>query len=160
MSRYLAICSSYSAASISFYVLFVDFLVYRVHLSFQPRIVPPVPSEAPQQVNGRTVNSTSIEITWNPVRSPHRKSIVAGYKVLHVVALTSHDVDNATAVVAADAANVDAAGGRFVVGNLDKFTPYKIWVCAFTESGNGPMSDVIVVKTDEDGTWTGAVERR
>ena len=56
------------------------------------------------------------------------------------------DIENATTIV------VNQSTRAYLVCGLDKFTPYKIWMCAFTRVGNGPYSDVIVVKTDEDGT--------
>ena len=39
-----------------------------------------------------------------------------------------------------------------VLSGLDRWTQYKIWVAAVTSAGEGPLSDVIVVQTDEDGT--------
>jgi len=38
-----------------------------------------------------------------------------------------------------------------VLAGLDSWTQYKIWVAAATNAGEGPLSDVIVVQTDEDG---------
>ena len=44
-----------------------------------------------------------------------------------------------------------------VLSGLDKWTKYKIWVAAASSAGEGPMSDVIVVQTDEDGKCTSSV---
>jgi len=38
-----------------------------------------------------------------------------------------------------------------VLAGLERWTQYKIWVAASTSAGEGPLSDVVVVQTDEDG---------
>ncbi len=43
---------------------------------------------------------------------------------------------------------------EYVIDQLRKFTEYKIWVLAGTSVGDGPHTDQILIRTDEDGTFT------
>lgn len=104
-----------------------------------------VPSEAPQNVNGKMLNSTSIEITWLPPAAGSRNGVLTGYRLLYDEAVASLELDNATAH------SIVVTESAFVLSGLEKFTPYKISVAAMTRPGIGPYSDVIIVKTDEDG---------
>lgn len=41
---------------------------------------------------------------------------------------------------------------EYTVDQLKKWTEYKIWVLAGTSVGDGPNTDPIIIRTDEDGT--------
>lgn len=41
-----------------------------------------------------------------------------------------------------------------VISGLDKFTEYNITVLCFTEPGDGPRSDYVQVRTEEDSKLT------
>ena len=71
--------------------------------------------------------------------------MVTGYKVLYLRADSNVGVANA--------ASITTAGSEHsaLIRNLYKWTQYKIWVLAFTQIGDGPKSDLIIVQTDEDG---------
>lgn len=106
---------------------------------------PAVPSGAPLDVNGKVVNSTSIEIAWLPPAVRHRNGVLTGYRLLYDEAVASLELDNATA------RSMVVPKSPFLLSDLEKFTPYKFSVAAMTRRGTGPYSDVIIVKTDEDG---------
>lgn len=40
-----------------------------------------------------------------------------------------------------------------IIGGLDKFSEYNITVLCFTEPGDGPQSEYVLVRTDEDRKW-------
>lgn len=40
----------------------------------------------------------------------------------------------------------------FLMDQLRKWTDYRIWILAGTSVGDGPATDSIIVRTDEDGT--------
>jgi hypothetical protein len=52
-----------------------------------------------------------------------------------------------------DASVVTTAGSELSahIGHLDRWTEYKVWVQAFTQVGDGPRSELLLVRTDEDG---------
>jgi len=54
--------------------------------------------------------------------------------------------------MAASSVTVPGSERSHVLSGLDEWTQYKVWVAAATSAGEGPLSDVIVVQTDEDGT--------
>jgi len=41
----------------------------------------------------------------------------------------------------------------YTIDQLKKWTEYKIWVLAGTSVGDGPNTDPIIIRTDEDGTF-------
>ena len=42
--------------------------------------------------------------------------------------------------------------------SLLKFTSYRIQVSAFTVKGDGPLSDAVIIQTDEDGKGQSLVD--
>lgn len=76
------------------------------------------------------------------------------YRLLYVAA--DHDDDGADRArdLTRDMSSLVVPGSKqsHVLTGLHEWTQYKIWVAASTSAGEGPLSDVIVVQTDEDGT--------
>jgi len=110
------------------------------------------PSAAPRQVQGRALNSTSILITWLRPPAARQNGLIVRYRLLYVAADHDGDTDRSRDVTK-DVSSVIVPGSEqsHVLNGLDKWTQYKIWVAASTRAGEGPLSDVIVVQTDEDG---------
>jgi len=54
--------------------------------------------------------------------------------------------------LAASSVTVPGSERSHVLNELDEWTQYKVWIAAATNAGEGPLSDVIVVQTDEDST--------
>jgi hypothetical protein len=73
------------------------------------------------------------------------------------------NVSTVTLTVAAATAPHDGSlvSQRAVVSDLMKFTTYEVSVAAMSVRGSGPLSDMVVVRTDEDGmsTWVTATYR-
>lgn len=111
------------------------------------------PSASPLSVTATAVDSTSIEVTWRPPPEKHRNGNITGYRVLFTEALGSRAVDEAEVVT------VPPSERSYIISHLQKYTSYQIWVQAFTRIGDGPLCDVIVVRTDEDGMSLWKVEK-
>ena len=88
------------------------------------------------------MTSTSIKVTWAPVKFQDQNGIIKGYKVIYRALPNG---TNVTKVV--DAENV------LTIGGLNEFTNYSIRVLAFTAVGDGPLSVAQVKQTLEDSKF-------
>ncbi|XP_020608187.1 receptor-type tyrosine-protein phosphatase S-like isoform X4 [Orbicella faveolata] len=98
------------------------------------------PDGAPQNVRGQNSSSTSILVMWDEVPAEQQNGIITGY------AITYHSqTEN-------DNGNVQVNGSvrQTELTNLNEYVNYNITVLASTEKGDGPASDPIVVRTDQD----------
>lgn len=87
-----------------------------------------------------------MEVTWEPPAEQSQNGILAGYKIL-LSEETRHGQDLGQPMIVTVPANL-----RFYhIRNLNKWTHYRVGVLAFTKAGDGPISEAIVVQTDEDG---------
>lgn len=109
----------------------------------------PVPTAPPQDVRGRARDSTSIELTWKPPPMAQQNGRIIEYKVFYVDANILRGRLEASVVARQETSCL-------LVG-LRKWTPYKIWVTASTRVGDGPVSDTILVHTEEDGMSAGEI---
>ena len=100
------------------------------------------PSDPPQQVTLGDVTSTSIKVTWAPVKFEDQNGIIKGYKVIYRALPNGQNV---TKVV--DTENA------LTIGGLNEFTNYSIRVLAFTAVGDGPLSVTQVKQTLEDSKF-------
>ena len=88
------------------------------------------------------MTSTSIKVTWAPVKFEDQNGIIKGYKVIY------RALPNGTNVTkVADAENA------LTIGGLNEFTNYSIRVLAFTAIGDGPLSVAQVKQTLEDSKF-------
>ena len=99
------------------------------------------PSDSPQNVRGKSTESTSLEISWDPPPLEHRNGIITDY----IIKYKSKGGQNRYAPV-------DGTKTSFVLRNLKKFTKYFVWVRANTKVGRGPFTDKYIFSTAEDGT--------
>jgi len=97
-------------------------------------------------VSGETVDSRGIRVTWSPPPADQWHGVLTGYRVLYAPADSDSDSDGSVASVPAD-------DSSYTVRGLRPWTLYNIWVLAYTATGDGPRSDVIVVQTAEDGQF-------
>ena len=117
------------------YYTLLQFGVYMQKLCFSVPVVPP------QNVTAVSTTSTSIFITWDVVPSNQRNGNILGYKVNYTLKGKLHDRKSKEASVTM--AYVNLTG-------LRKNRKFSITVFAFNECGDGPRSDILDVKTDED----------
>ncbi|XP_035214536.1 tyrosine-protein phosphatase Lar-like [Stegodyphus dumicola] len=101
------------------------------------------PSAPPLEVTGVTLNSRSLRISWEPPPESQRNGKITFYKVLYMKAEKPPDPSTATSQ------RVDAKDMHVVLDQLSTWTDYRVWVLAGTEAGEGPLSEAIVIRTDE-----------
>ena len=103
-----------------------------------------VPYGPPTNITGNAINSTSITmVIYQP--EPHlRNGIILGYQVTYWTSEDEHLTINITRSLDADETSI-------VLRGLRKFFEHNITVRAFTKIGLGPVSNVTIIKTFEDG---------
>ncbi|XP_041977027.1 protein sidekick isoform X3 [Aricia agestis] len=110
-----------------------------------------VPEAAPDSVQAEPLNSTAITVTWRPPNPQKINGINQGYKIQ---AWKWDDASNESVeqkLVSVPPNLLDPLTEQSaVLGGLDKFTEYNVSVLCFTEPGDGPRSDFVLVRTKED----------
>ena len=99
------------------------------------------PDGAPQNVKGQNTSSTSISVSWEAVQADLQNGIITGYNITY-----QSQTENDNGVVKAGPNDLQAN-----LTGLKEFVKYNISVVAFTAKGDGPPSNITVVRTDEDG---------
>ena len=100
------------------------------------------PSVAPRNVTALSTTSTSIFLTWDAVPSNQGSGNILGYNVNWTLQ-SKHDDRRSTAEVSVSMVFVNLTGIR-------KSRNFSITVFAFSECGDGPRSEILTVRTDED----------
>ena len=98
------------------------------------------PAGPPQNVQGQNSSSTSILVIWEEVPAEQQNGIITGYTITY-----KSQTEN-------DNGNVEVNGSvrQIELTNLKEYVNYNITVLASTVKGDGPASDPIVVRTDQD----------
>ena len=101
------------------------------------------PSQAPGSFRVRVLTSTSVNTSWQlpPAESVH--GVLLGFKLLYRIKNSPGPLTSVTI-----ASNLTLT--RPITG-LGKYTEYEFQVLAFSSVGNGPLSNVSVARTKEDG---------
>ena len=92
---------------------------------------------------GRSLGSKSILVTWNEVPPADQNGIIMSYNVTYQSLTENHS--NST--------TVNYTVRQVTLSDLKEFVNYSITVFASTKIGDGPASDPVYVKTDEDGKY-------
>lgn len=92
---------------------------------------PAAPSGTPDNVTTVIINSTSIEVTWDPPLPHHRNGLITAYNVTVVEQLSG------TRVFSSVLLNTSA-----LVTSLRPYTTYNFVVLARTSVGYGPAQTV------------------
>ena len=98
------------------------------------------PDGTPQNVKGQNISSTSILVTWDAVPADQQNGIITGYNITFK-SQTENDDGNV---------QVNGSVRQTELTNLKEYVNYNITVFASTVKGDGPASDPIVVRTDQD----------
>ena len=107
------------------------------------------PSGPPEQVTLSDVTSTSIKVTWAPVKFEDRNGIIKGYKVIYRALPNGNNVTKFRNI---SEENQDQDGEQTLkLEGLNEFTNYSIRVLAFTAVGDGPLSVAQFKQTLEAG---------
>lgn len=104
------------------------------------------PSLSPSDVNATNKSSTAIYVEWSPISKRFIPGILLGYHIHYTNLDPERFGDVSTGVRPTGAGNTSTQ-----IQGLLKFTNYSVQVSGFTVKGDGPMSDAVIVTTDEDG---------
>ena len=96
-------------------------------------------------MNVKALNSTSVQVWWKPPNPQYVNGINQGYKI------QAWRGETVSRIVAVPPSLFDSiAKQTTVVTNLEKYTEYNMTVLCFTNPGDGPTSNPILVRTEED----------
>ena len=101
------------------------------------------PTAAPSNVRGHNTSSTSILVEWDDVPAYDQNGIIMSYNITYQSLTENHS--NST--------TVDYPVRQVTLLDLKEFVIYSITVFASTKIGDGPASDPVYVKTDEDSKY-------
>ena len=91
-------------------------------------------------MRGQNSSSTSIVVMWDEVPANQQNGIITGYTITYT---SQTENDNGNVSAGANDRQTELTG-------LKEFVNYTITVFASTVKGDGPASDAIVVRTDQD----------
>lgn len=103
-----------------------------------------VPDGPPATIEHEVVNSTAISF----ILSPPERTVVNGIITQYTVYYKTTEDDEASQTFFS---NEDGQNTTVVVIGLRKFFDHEIYVTAHTRIGEGPRSQMLTIKTDEDG---------
>lgn len=104
------------------------------------------PSKPPSTVYTFNRTSTTILVKWSPIPQNSTHGILLGYHI-HFKTMNPVGFSN----VVPDIQSARASSTSSLIQRLLKFTEYTIQVSGYTVKGDGPLSNAVVVRTDEDG---------
>lgn len=104
------------------------------------------PSSSPSIIKASGNSSTTIYIEWSPIPQHLVHGILLGYHIHY-----SNSDPEGYGDVSTGSHPTGPANSSTFLKNLLKFTSYRIQVSAFTVKGDGPLSDAVIIRTEEDG---------
>ena len=132
--------------------LFHNFIIFyslEHNKTFKTHSKQSVPGAPPELVKAYPETSTSIRVVWQPPPENKRNGKIVYYKIFYVQS-TRSDPEATMIEIEKDSLK----DYEFTIDELLKYTEYRLWMLAGTSVGDGPTSYPIIVKTDEDGTYT------
>lgn len=96
-------------------------------------------------MKGVAVSKSKLRITWKAIDPQKRNGKIEGYRVYYLESGRGQKISDAATEVA------EGKERSVTLSGLKTWTDYNVWVKAFTKVGEGPGSDPITVRTDEDG---------
>nr|XP_043884140.1 protein sidekick-1-like [Solea senegalensis] len=101
-----------------------------------------VPSGSPLNVTAEAVSSTQILLTWTSLPRAQKNGVILGYKVLS----SEKDSESPPSVqLVKGEGNVS-----LLLRSLQQYTVYVLQVLAYTQIGDGPLSNPMLLQTKED----------
>ncbi|XP_017262335.1 protein sidekick-1 isoform X1 [Kryptolebias marmoratus] len=101
-----------------------------------------VPSGSLVNVTAEAVSSSRIMLTWSTLPRAQRNGVILGYKVLY----SQKDSESPPKVKVAEG----EGNLSLLLNGLQKYTMYVLQVLAYTQLGDGPPSNPILLRTKED----------
>ena len=93
---------------------------------------------------GQNSSSTSILVTWDEVPADQQNGFITNYTIAYH---SQTENDNGSVLAGPDDRQKNLT-------NLQEYVNYNITVFASTVKGNGPASDPVIVRTDQDGKFS------
>lgn len=110
-----------------------------------------VPEAPPIVEEVEALNSTAIQVTWTPPNPQKINGINQGYKI-QAWKFDKERGNMETKMMTVHPNLLDPLAKQTAVMNgLEKFAEYNITVLCFTDPGDGEVSEMVYVKTSEDG---------
>lgn len=110
-----------------------------------------VPEAGPDSVRCEPFNSTAITVWWTPPNPQKINGINQGYKVEAWIWDEKQGANVEQKLISVPPNLLDPLTEQSaIISGLHKFTEYNITVLCFTEPGDGPRSDFVLVRTKED----------
>ena len=100
-----------------------------------------VPSSAPVHLQGTTVNSTTIQLHWNPPSLADQNGVIRSYLI------------NVTVVEMGSSFQLTSETNTLNISGLHPYYNYNLTVAAVT-IGPGPYGVVLTIRMPEDGMNT------
>lgn len=124
----------------------------RVWENLKPAFSYLVPSRSPISMRVRSTGAHSILIEWSPVPRQYVHGVLRGYHVYYRAGrpMIKRSVSQMGVI---KAVSVNKSIQSVEITSLEPFTPYDVWVSAYTAVGSGPPSRPVTVTTDEDGMF-------
>ena len=91
-------------------------------------------------MRGQNSSSTSILVKWDEVPADQQNGIITGYTITYHSQTENQNGD----------VQVNGSVRETDLKNLKEYVNYNITVLASTVKGDGPATDPIVVRTDQD----------
>lgn len=107
-----------------------------------------VPTAPPENVRAEPEDSSSVRVMWSPPPVDKQNGHISHYKLYYVEA-SRPDKEAIEMMLKSPLQD----GTEFKLEELKKWTQYRIWLLAGTVVGDGPPSESITVRTQEDGTY-------
>ncbi|KAL6104044.1 ptprf [Pungitius sinensis] len=101
------------------------------------------PSAPPQDVHMVSLTSTSLKVSWVAPPAASRHGAIVRYTVIYQ-ALAGEDTERH------EVTGIGADATSYLLGDLEKWTEYQVWVRAHTDVGPGPDSAPVRMRTNED----------
>ena len=105
-----------------------------------------VPASPPNNVTAISISSTTTRVTWEEVPAINQSGIITQYEVEYNQSTFSGATMYNTTTVNSPTLMVDLTG-------LEEYVEYSIRVRAYTSVGAGPYSDVVMERTQQDGSY-------
>ena len=100
------------------------------------------PTRPPADVSLTTLSATSMKVTWSSPPVASANGVIKGYKVIYGPSKNWYDPATRNTKISSDT--------KTELTNLMKYTNYTIQVLAFTNGGDGVLTEVLTATTEQD----------
>ena len=107
------------------------------------------PTDAPMNVSGRTINDSSIVVSWSRVPKEQRHGIILGYKL----SVKDESIPNAKwinhTILFTEIGELNTTRFNQTLTSLKIYTPYAVKLLAYNYRGEGPFSESVTIRTGD-----------